>query len=351
MPADWLIYGANGFSGRLIAAEAQRRGLRPVLAGRRAGPVGELAAELGLACRVFALEDSAACAEALDGIGLVLHCAGPFSATSRPMLEACLQVRAHYLDITGEIRVLEHAYATHEQAREAGVVVCAGVGFDVVPTDCVAATLKGALPDAVALALGFDTRSSLSPGTAKTSVEGLSRGGYVRRDGRITPVPLAYLQRRIDFGAGEKLAVTIPWGDVATAYHTTGIPDIEVYVPASPRLVKRLRLVERIRPVLGWGIVQRWLMARIDKRVRGPDAAQRSDAPTFVWGEARNADGEVRTARMRCANGYTVTVEAALAIVEHLLAAQVEAGSYTPSLLMGADFAATLPGSTPVSLS
>jgi len=226
-PMKWMIYGANGYTGELIARDAVRRGLRPVLAGRSRDKVEVLARELGLEARVFGLDDPARLLAQIKGHGLILHCAGPFSATAAPMIEACLRAGAHYLDITGEIAVFEHAQSLNERARAAGSVICPGVGFDVVPTDCVAAALKDALPDATHLALGFDSRSSFSPGTAKTSIEGLAQGGKVRRDGKIVSVPLAYRVRRIDFGAGEKLAMTIPWGDVSTAWHTTGIARFE----------------------------------------------------------------------------------------------------------------------------
>jgi short subunit dehydrogenase-like uncharacterized protein len=234
MPKPWMIYGANGYTGELIAREAVSRGLKPMLAGRTAAKVEPLAAGLGLQARVFNLGDAVA-RTSVEGMGLVLHCAGPFSATAAPMMAACLAAHAHYLDITGEISVFEHAQTLDAAARAAGIVICPGVGFDVIPTDCVAAALKAALPDATHLALGFDSRSGFSPGTAKTSVEGLAQGGKVRQDGRIVSVPLAYKTRRIDFGDGEKLAMTIPWGDVSTAYATTGIPNIEVYIPARRR--------------------------------------------------------------------------------------------------------------------
>ena len=130
--------------------------------------------------------------------------------------------------------------------------MCPGVGFDVIPTDCLAATLKAALPDATHLALGFDSRSGFSPGTAKTSVEGLAQGGKIRRDGKIVVVPLAYKTRRIDFGDGEKLAMTIPWGDVSTAFHTTGIPNIEVYIPGSPAMVAQVRVPTISGGSWGW---------------------------------------------------------------------------------------------------
>ena len=184
------------------------------------------------------------------------------------MMTACLATHAHYLDITGEISVFEHARTLDAAARAAGIVICPGVGFDVIPTDCVAAALKAALPEATYLALGFDSRSGFSPGTAKTSVEGLAQGGKVRQDGRIVSVPLAYKTRRIDFGDGEKLAMTIPWGDVSTAYATSGILNIEVYIPGSPAMVARARRANRLRWLLGTGLVQNFIRRRIESAAR-----------------------------------------------------------------------------------
>lgn len=210
MNSNWMIYGANGYTGELIAREAVRRGLEPVLAGRSRDKIEPLARELGLEARGFALDDVARASEQIKGHGLVLHCAGPFSATAKPMMDACLQAKTHYLDITGEISVFELAQSLDARARDAGVVICPGVGFDVIPTDCVAATLKAAMPDATHLSLGFDSRSGPSAGTAKTSIEGLAQGGKARENGRIVDVPLAHRVRRIDFGGGEKNAMTIP---------------------------------------------------------------------------------------------------------------------------------------------
>jgi len=148
MPKPWMIYGANGYTGELIAREAVSRGRTPVLAGRTAARVEQLAMSLGLQALVFDLGDAAATARSVEGMGLVLHCAGPFSATAAPMMAACLATHAHYLDITGEISVFEHARTLDAAARVSGIVICSGVGFDVIPTDCVAATLIAALPDA-----------------------------------------------------------------------------------------------------------------------------------------------------------------------------------------------------------
>lgn len=349
---NWMIYGANGYTGELIAREAQSRGLSPVLAGRKQEALLPLSRELGLELRVFGLEGAESIQKNLDGIGLVLHCAGPFSATSANMIDACLRQKTDYLDITGEIEVLEHAQAMHSEAARAGIVVCSGVGFDVIPTDCVAAALKQALPDATRLALGFDSRSPFSKGTAKSSIEGLALGGRVRENGVIVQVPLAHRVRQIDFGDGEKLATTIPWGDVSTAYTTTGIPNIEVYIAASPRLIANVKRANALRWLLGSKPIQSLLKLQAG-RTRGPTAEERATLPTFVWGEAENARGEKKIARIRTGNGYQVTVSGSLHIVSYLLRERLEnpgrrVGSMTPAKLLGPDLVTKLPGSGPL---
>jgi short subunit dehydrogenase-like uncharacterized protein len=346
---EWMIYGATGYTGELIAREAKQRGLRPVLAGRSAEKLRPLADELGLEVRAFALDQPEDMDRNLHGIGLVLNCAGPFSRTGAPMIEACLRNKAHYLDITGEIPVFEHARAQDHRAQEAGVVLSPGVGFDVIPTDCVAHVLRDALPDATHLALGFDAAKSVSPGTAKTTVESAGDGGKVRRDGRLLTVPLGHARRRIDFGDGAKQAMAIPWGDLATAYYTTGIPNIEVYVPAPVTFIALMRSANLIRPVLRLNSVQEALHRIVEWRVHGPDAEARDRTPTYVWGEVRNAAGETRTARIKTANTYSLTVTGALAVVQHLLQDRVvEGGSYTPARLVGPELVERLPGSGPL---
>jgi len=340
----WMIYGANGYTGELIAREAARRGHKPLLAGRNRDSVEALAKSLELEARVFDL-DPASIGDQLKGVGLVLNCAGPFSSTAAPMMEACLAAGAHYLDITGEIAVFELAQSLNNRAKAAGVVLCPGVGFDVIPTDCVAATLKAALPDATHLALGFDTRSDFSPGTAKTSVEGMAQGGKIRRDGKIVTVPLAYEVRRIDFGDGEKDAMTIPWGDVSTAFHTTGIPNVKVFIPGSPGMIKSVKRANLFRSLLGLKLVQMFLKARIAKTIKGPNEDKRARKPSYVWGEAVNAQGVKRTAQIRTANGYSLTVTGSLAVVEFLMKSRSQGGAYTPSKLVGADLVERLPGS------
>ena len=345
-----LIYGANGYTGELIAREAVARGLSPILAGRSASKLEPLSSELGLEHRVAPLDDATALANALAGVGVVIHCAGPFSATAAPMIDACLSAKVHYTDITGEIAVFEMAKARDAEARAAGVVLCPGVGFDVVPTDCLAARLARELPDAIRLRLGFQSASQMSPGTAKTSIEGMALGGRVRKDGEIVAVPHAYRTRRIDFGSGETLGVTIPWGDVSSAYHSTSIGDIEVYIATSPAQVRAMKVGNVLRGLLGSAPVQGLLMRQASRRVRGPSAERRDGSPTYVWGEVENAAGERVVGRLRTANGYSVTVTGALAISELLLSGSVEPGYHTPSTLGGPELVTRLPGSSEVTV-
>ncbi len=343
MPA-WLIYGANGYTGQLMAAEAVRRGMQPILAGRNAEALRALGAVHGLPVRVFDLDNPEAVSAGLKDVGLVLHCAGPFSATCAPMLEGCLAAGAHYLDITGEIDVFAHCHAQDSRAKARGIVVLPGAGFDVVPTDCVAALLKRELPDAIELILGFEAGGGASPGTTKTGVEGLARGGRVRRDGQLVPVPLAYKTRTFDHDGKSRTAMTIPWGDLYTAFVSTGIANIETYLVASPRAIATARRANWFRPLLGLPPVVRYLQRRIESRVQGPSAEQRARTRSHIWGEVRNARGEQRKAEIDTPNGYDLTVTGALGIVQHLLGVAVPGGYRTPSLLMGADYVLSLPG-------
>lgn len=344
----WLIYGANGYTGELIAREAARLGLQPILAGRSRGQITALASELSLASAVFDLADHTATLSSLEGVTAVLNCAGPFSATAVRLMQACMASHAHYFDITGEIDVFERAHSLHAQAQRAGCVLCPGVGFDVVPTDCLAATLKAVLPDATHLALGFEGLGSVSRGTAKTMVEALHTGTRVRRGGHIESLPLGELTRRIDFGNGERLAAAIAWGDVASAFYTTGIENIEVYTATSERGLQKLRATNRWRGLARFTAVQYFMKRATSRPKRGPTETERANNPTFVWGEVSNASGVRKTARVRTANGYQTTVYAALGIVHDMLETSPVPGYRTPSQLMGASYVSELPGSTAI---
>jgi short subunit dehydrogenase-like uncharacterized protein len=342
-----LIYGANGYTGQLIARMAASRsdGPRPILAGRNGPAVAQLAASLGLPHRAFDLADTAALDAGLKGVQVVLHCAGPFSRTAEPMVSACLRARAHYLDITGEIEVFERCAGRDTEARAAQAMIMPGVGFDVVPSDCLAAHLKRRLPDATHLALAFQGQTQASRGTATTMIENIPRGGLVREDGQLRRVPAGHRTRVIDMGLGPTPAITIPWGDVATAYRTTGIPNIEVYIAAPGLMRLGARLVRWLGPVLGSAPVQRLLLSRVRAAAPGPSDEDRARRRTYLWGEARAGDRKV-VSRLQCPEGYTLTVLASLEIAGRVLRGDFKPGYQTPASAYGPDLILSLPGCT-----
>ena len=345
MTTPLLIYGATGYTGRLIVAEAVQRGLRPILSGRSAAAVRALAEEHGLEARPASLDDPAALGRALEGVRAVLHCAGPFLHAVGPMLEACLAAGAHYLDITGEIAVFERLAREDARAKARGIVLLPGVGFDVVPTDCLASHLHRRLPGATSLELAFSGGTGPSHGTAATVIEGLGQGGAIRRGGRIVPVPTAWRVREVAFRDKPRPCVSIPWGDVSTAYHSTGIPDIVTYMATSPAGLRSMRLMRLAEPVLRLRAVKRFLLARLKQRPAGPDAEALARTKSQVWGEARDAGGAVVAARLTAPNGYALTAIASVRAAERLLAGGVAAGFQTPSRAFGADFILEIPGS------
>ena len=340
----WMLYGANGYTAKLILELALKRGHRPVLAGRNSEAINALAKQHDLPARIFDLDHPETLASALSGIETVLHCAGPFSATAAPMLEGCLQAGAHYLDITGEIGVFKHCHEQHDRAQAKGIVVMPGTGFDVVPTDSLAAMLKRDLPEAHELVLAFDAGGGPSLGTAKTAVEGLAGGGKIRRDGALVSVPLAYKTREFEFNGEKRFAMTIPWGDVYTAYVSTGIGNIEVYMAVPPKTAERVRRLNMVRPLLGLGFVQNFLKKQAAKRGSGPSDTKRGHTGTIVWGEARSAGGREVRKILTTPNGYDLTATAALGIVEHISQHHPAGGFYTASQLMGPDYVLGLPG-------
>ncbi|HEU5100113.1 MAG TPA: saccharopine dehydrogenase NADP-binding domain-containing protein [Roseiflexaceae bacterium] len=345
-PTSLLLYGANGYTGALIARLAVERGLRPILAGRSREAVAAVAGPLGLEYRVFALEDAAAVDAALAEARAVLLCAGPFAHTSRRVADACLRSRTHYLDITGEIAVFEALAARDAEARAAGIMLLPGVGFDVVPSDCLAAHLKRQLPSATQLALAFQALGRMSRGTANTAIENLARGGMVRRGGKLVAVPADYKTRTVDFGRGPVTVSAIPWGDVSTAYYSTGIPNIEVYTALSATTRRLLAITSYLRPLLSSYAAQRLLKWLVRSQPAGPSDAERARGASLLWGEVSDSQGQRRLAWLRTPEAYTLTALTALAIAEKLLAGQATAGFQTPSRAYGADLILQIPGVT-----
>jgi len=339
MNVNFLLYGANGYTAKLIIERASHYGLTPILAGRNEAKVKALALQYGLKYRVADLNDSLALDTALANVDVVLHCAGPFSKTALPMQVACLRTRTHYLDITGEVPVFEGGKVLNQQAIEKNIMLMSGVGFDVVPTDCMALHLKKMLPDASHLQLAFaNDGGSISRGTALTAVENLGASGTIRENGQLKSVPNAYKTLDISFEPGKtRSCATIPWGDLATAYHTTGIPNIETYMAMPPSAIRMAKLGNYLGWLVGSKMVQAFLKNRIDKAITGPNETRRQRARSLVWGRVSNAAGKTVEARLTCPEGYTLTAEMALIITKKVLEGHWKPGYQTPAGLYGED--------------
>ena len=342
--SPWLLYGATGYTGRLILEAALRRGHRPRLAGRSRGKLEALARPHGLEFHVAPLDDPGALRAALEPVELVLHAAGPFVTTARPVREAALHRGAHYLDITGEIPVFEESFREDARAQARGVTVMSGVGFDVVPTDCLGRFVAEQVPGATRLELAIALVGAASAGTAKSALLQLPSGGLVRRAGRLEPLRLGSGARSIAFADRTRRALPIPWGDLSTAYRTTGIGDITTYmaVPAAAA-----RLAPAVMPVLqallrskrGSAAMERW----VERHYPGPDAELRSRSRALVWARAAREDGTHAQAWLETQDGYDFTALAALHAVERVLE-HPRPGAQTPARAFGADFVLSIEG-------
>ncbi len=332
-----VIYGAYGFTGELITENAVKKGWKPLLAGRNEEKLKALASRFGLEYAVFDVNEKEKLLAALQGKKALLNCGGPFSHTYRQMIKACLQTQTHYLDITGEIAVFEGCARKSDEAKKAGIMLLPGTGFDVVPTDCLGAYLKQQLPDATELKLAFTNLGSMSRGTILTIVEGLGEGGAVRKNGKIISVPHGYKTREFPLGEKNMLCATIPWGDVSTAYYSTAIPDIEVYVSVSPSMLHGMKLGNYFKWLLSASLVQNYLKAKVNSRKAGPDENERKKGYSILYGEVKNKKGEKRSAGLETPEGYTLTADTAVIIAEKVLNGNFKTGFMTPSLAYGAD--------------
>lgn len=337
MSKSCLIYGANGYTGELVAHRAVECGLSPVLAGRNGPAVAKLADTLGLEYRVVSLDSPAELDNVLTGHTLVLNCAGPFARTSQPVVDACLHTGAHYLDITGEIAVFERLHRQDAAARDAGIMLLPGTGFDVVPSDCLATHLKRRLPSATRLTLAFRSLSQASRGTATTAIEHIQSGGAIRRAGKIVAVPAAHATRTIDFGRGPVEAVAIPWGDVSTAYYSTGIPNIEVYMALPQSMIRLMGIGRHIGWVLGLPIVRQALLGVVRRQPPGPSAELRARGLSLLWGEVTDADGGRAISRLRTPEAYQLTAITMVMIAQRVLAGDLRPGFQTPASAYGPD--------------
>jgi short subunit dehydrogenase-like uncharacterized protein len=332
---NFLIYGSYGYTGRLIVEHATGKGLRPILAGRDEEQLRAQADRYQLEYRAFSLDETSKLDSALREVDAVLHCAGPFVHTYRPMAEACLRTKRHYVDISGEIVGFEALAGMDTQAKAVGIMLLPGSGFDVVPSDCLSAHLKRRLPSANQLRLFIHgIGAGASRGTAKSAVENMQRGGMIRRNGKLEQVPPAWSVREQDFGRGPRKVVSIGWGD-----YSTGTPNIETFFAFPKSYINALKSMRLIGPLLYNRPVKNFLKFLIDTFTElGPGEERRKKGFSILVGEASDSQGARVVSKLISPEGYTCTALTTVEIMERILNGELKTGFCTPSLAYGADF-------------
>jgi short subunit dehydrogenase-like uncharacterized protein len=337
-----LVYGATGFSGRLIAEQLLDGGRDVVLAGRDADRLCPLAETLGVSYRVFDLGDSRRVEHGLADIQVVVNAAGPFLQTASIMMDACIQTRTHYLDIAGEWPVFGSAQSRDRDAASAGTMLMPGVGFSIVASDCLLAHAAAKVNDATLLRIAISRPAVMSRGTLRSLLAMTSRTVIVRRDGALRRLPVGQLERSFDFGEGLRTSVAVSWPDVVTGQHTTGVSSIEAYAEAgwvSRMLYQGGAIAARI---FNDGVVQESLQLLSFVWPAVPSQAARRQAGHVVVAETVDRWRRTNHFRLRTLDGYTVTSMTAGAIVERVLGDELAPGFQTPAGLYGADLIAGL---------
>jgi short subunit dehydrogenase-like uncharacterized protein len=333
-----LIYGATGYTGRLIVEAALARGLRPILAGRDRARVESVAAQYGLECRAASLADHAALDRCVSGVGVVLLAAGPFSATALPMADCCVRNGIHYLDLSGECAAIEALVPRGEEAQRRSCMVMPGCGFDVVASDCLVGHVSRHLPDARHLAIGLSGLVTPTRGSLRTIVEHAGMPVRTRRNGAFASIPPAMLRRRFDYGRGDGWSSAVTWGDVATAYHTTGIPDIDVYFEETAMFRAMLLTGRTFGPLLQLPLTQTWLKAHAQLLPEGPTATERAVHTCVIVAEAETRSGRRWTSRLHTPEAYSLSAQTAAAIADRVLGGDLEPGFQTPARVYGPEF-------------
>ena len=330
MASDWMIYGANGYTGRLVAEVAKERGHNPVIAGRNQKKMEQLALEFQLDYMAFDLSDVNIIAEAIADMEAVYLAAGPFIHTSESMIKACLATNTHYLDITGEIDVFENVFSKDEVARKNRIALIPGVGFDVVPTDCLARYVFEQLPGATDLEIGIATLGRISGGTLNSIIELTPTGGKIRRNGVLEPYPIGAGKKRIRFMHGYHDTMPIPWGDLATAYRSTAIPNITTYMALPSSLIT----IAKFGSGMSQALIRNQTLQNISKGlvnrlVDGPSADYRKSGRSYIYAKASDGQGQSVEAWLDTIEAYQFTAIASVLAVEHTLERRV-VGAFNP---------------------
>lgn len=333
-----LLYGATGYTARLIIEEALRAGLTPVLAARDARRVARLAERYGLDACSARLEDKTALAGMLRGRALLLNAAGPFADTAAPLVEACLRAGVHYLDISGEVSPLLAASRRHAAARARGVMLLPAVGFDVVPSDCLCLGLLRARPDTTTLRIGVSGLSLVSPGSARTLSRQLGAATLIRRRGRLTAITPGSVNHHFVVEDAVRPFTAVSWGDLVTAHHSTGIDNIETYFELTPAVLATIGAQRYFGALFGLPQARAVLEREAARFATEPGRRERASRRARIVVEGQTASGKRYALEAITPEAYTLTARTSVAIAKRVLRGDIEPGFQTPARLYGADF-------------
>ena len=336
--SSWLLLGAAGFTGQLIAEQAVKQGQRPILAGRSEASLRPLAERLKLEYRVVDVTQPAQVRAALAGTGGALHAAGHFAATAPIVIEACLAAGVAYADIANEINMVTLLQANHAAAVARRIPLMTGVGFGVVASNCLARSVVDQLPDATDLQCAFHIAAAQgAPGAAATGLTLIKGGGWVVRAGKLVPYRLGRGGRIVRFADGERAAAPTPVGDLAAAFQATHVPNVTMYTTAIPVGPTALLLP----------VVRRLIMLGLVRQLPAPKAPNPAQPPTppqsQAWAQARNGRGQTAEAWLEMGDGNDYAASIAALAMQRLLASDL-AGALTPAEAFGPDFALSVPG-------
>ncbi len=355
LPADRkgqvLIYGAYGYTGAGISKLAADYGITPILSGRNESKLKPLAESLGYDYVVLSLESNHDNLVAvLNHFEIVLHIAGPYTYTSKPMIDAAIEAGTHYLDLTGEIHVIQAQLDRDEEFKQAGIMVMPSVGYDVVPTDGLNLYVANKIENPTTLTVLMNGNynavegAGASRGTAKSGVEILSRPLLSRENGEMVQISQPKMIKRVEDGR-EQTLVQIPWADMVTSYVSTGIPTIEVYQVqdgAVPSWFPRLAQYRIGRRLLSW-LIDNYLP-------EGPPPEAQLNRQTQIVSTVTNDAGDTATAAMITPEAYLLTFHSTLIVAKRVIDGDWEPGFQTVAKVYGPDLALEVPGVSRVDL-
>ena len=340
-----LIYGAYGFSGTGISRLAADYGITPVLAGRNESKLKPLAESLGYDYVVLGLENNHDNLVAvLKHFEIVLHIAGPYTFTGKPMLDAVVAAGTHYVDLTGENHVIQAQLDRDEEFKAANIMVMPAVGYDVVPTDCLNVYVANKIDNPSKLTVVLNTYYTaaegavITRGTMKSGLEMIGRPLLMRQNGEMVEVSAAKVIKREQEGR-EQTLVQIPWADMITSYVSTGIPTIEVFQLQEgeiPAWIPRLAQYDFGRRLLGW------LIDNFSPEGPPPDAQQQRQSR--IVSTVTNDAGESASAALITPETYLLTFHSTLIVAKRVIDGYWDPGFQTVGKVYGPDLVLEVPG-------